>query len=577
MAARILSVSERIYKTHNKTDACSRDVLTSRHDERCFYKQWTELQMKGAVDAVVTSNLSVRRAAMQYNVPKSTLGDRVSGRVQPGSVSGPAKYLTLSEEDELSRFLSRCCQIGYARSKLEVLALVQRILDSKGMKVTISHGWWDSFRKRHPEFVLRVAAPVSQARSKATDPDVFSRYFDLLEETMKENKLDGKPGQIFNMDESAMPLDPKSPKLVFEKGYHGASCVTTGDKAQITIVACVSAAGFSLPPMVIWDHQSLSPELTIGEVPGTIYGLSKKGWIDYELFDVWFNNHFLRHVPTVRPILLMLDGHSSHYCPDTIRLAAKHQVILFALPPNTTHISQPLDKGCFSSLKESWKQVCHDFLTSNPGKVVTRYQFSQLFNKAWMQSMNISNITSGFKVTGIYPTDRQALLKLIPAAVSHSDIQEESGLAFIPLISPSVKSKSSKSTKAVNQEEQVQNSERELFEKWYKTNSGKATNDQYNAWLKENHPDYVWMKPLCTTGVEEFLSLPQPPCSIPEAKPKSSGRVLTSHENIKRLQEKEEAKRKAQIEREERKKAREAKQKQKEAEKAEKAKGKGKV
>ena len=85
------------------------------------------------------------------------------------------------------------------------------------------------------------------------------------------------------------------------------------------------------------------------------------------------------------------------------------------------------------------------------------------------------------------------------------------------------------------------------------------------------------MKPLCITGVEEFLSLSQPPCSIPEAKPKSSGRVLTSHENIKRLQEKEEAKRKAQIEREERKKAREAKQKQKEAEKAEKAKGKGKV
>ena len=173
----------------------------------------------------------------------------------------------------------------------------------------------------------------------------------------------------------------------------------------------------------------------------------------------------------------MLDGHSSHYCPDKIRLAAKHQVILFALPPNTTHTSQPLDKGCFSSLKESWKQVCHDFLTSNPGKVITRYQFSQLFNKAWMQNMNISNIISGFKATGIYPTDCQALLKLIPAAVSHSDIQEESRLAFIPLISPSVKSKSSKSTKAVNQEEQVQDRERELFEKWYKTNSGIATND----------------------------------------------------------------------------------------------------
>ena len=79
-------------------------------------------------------------------------------------------------------------------------------------------------------------------------------------------------------------------------------------------------------------------------------------------------------------VLLMLDGHSSHYCPDTIRLATKHQAILFALPPNTTHISQPFDKGCFSPLKEAWKQVCHNFLTANPGMVVTRYQFSRLFS-----------------------------------------------------------------------------------------------------------------------------------------------------------------------------------------------------
>ena len=114
------------------------------------------------------------------------------------------------------------------------------------------------------------------------------------------------------------------------------------------------------------------------------------------------------------------------FIPDTIQFAAKHQVIRFALPPNTTHISQPLDKGCFSSLKESWKQMCHDFFTANPSMVVTRCQFSQLFNQAWMKSMTISNITSGFKVTGIYPTDRQALLKLILDL--YSVVQEQSGL-----------------------------------------------------------------------------------------------------------------------------------------------------
>ena len=121
-----------------------------------------------------------------------------------------------------------------------------------------------------------------------------------------------------------MPLDPKPPKLACEKG--GRACaISSGDKSQITVVACVSAAGFSLPPMVIWDRKSLSPDLVVGEVPGTIYGLSSKGWIDHELFDVWFNNYFLRYAPSVRPILLMLDGHSSHYCPETIKLAAKEK------------------------------------------------------------------------------------------------------------------------------------------------------------------------------------------------------------------------------------------------------------
>ena len=84
-----------------------------------------------------------------------------------------------------------------------------------------------------------------------------------------------------------------------------------------------------------------------------------------------------------------------------------------------------------------------------------------------------------------------------------------------------------------------------------------TTNDRYNAWPKENHPDYVWMKPLCSTGVEQFLSLSEPPCSIPVVNPQSCGRVLTSHENIKMLTEKEEAKWKAQIERGKRKRERE--------------------
>lgn len=56
----------------------------------------------------------------------------------------------------------------------------------------------------------------------------------------------------------------------------------------------------------------------------------------------------------------LLDGHSSHYCP-------KHDIYirllctLFVLPPNTTHLTQPLDKGIFVPLKTEWRKVCHDY------------------------------------------------------------------------------------------------------------------------------------------------------------------------------------------------------------------------
>ena len=46
--------------------------------------------MEKAMNALaMDENLYVRRAALQFNVLKSTLGDRMSGSVIPGAKSGP--------------------------------------------------------------------------------------------------------------------------------------------------------------------------------------------------------------------------------------------------------------------------------------------------------------------------------------------------------------------------------------------------------------------------------------------------------------------------------------------------------
>ena len=102
-------------------------------------------------------------------------------------------------------------------------------------------------------------------------------------------------------------------------------------------------------------------------------------------------------------------GHSTHYQPDTIKFACQNGVIMMCLPPHTTHESQPLDASVFKPLKQNWHNACHNFVQRNPGKVITKYDFSPLLHEAWNNTMIPTVITSGFRRSGIYPFNPKAL------------------------------------------------------------------------------------------------------------------------------------------------------------------------
>ena len=71
-----------------------------------------------------------------------------------------------------------------------------------------------------------------------------------------------------------MPLDHKQLKRIALKGSKKVHGQTSGDKSQVTIVACASAAGVVLPPMVIYKGERLNHDYTKGEASGTLYGMS---------------------------------------------------------------------------------------------------------------------------------------------------------------------------------------------------------------------------------------------------------------------------------------------------------------
>lgn len=92
-----------------------------------------------------------------------------------------------------------------------------------------------------------------------------------------------------------------------------------------------------------------------------------------------------------------------------------------ASPPHTTADTQPLDISVFGPLKVHWSETCREYLYAHPGRVVTKFQFSALFRQAWSKAMTVENICSGFKKTGVYPFEPEAILKDYPAT---SDLPE---------------------------------------------------------------------------------------------------------------------------------------------------------
>ena len=92
-----------------------------------------------------------------------------------------------------------------------MIALLQHIVDKKGKQVTVTHGWWILFKRRHPEIALRVSEPLTNVRALCSTSDVVEKYFELLENTLLSNDLHEKPCQIFNCDETELPLTPHPP------------------------------------------------------------------------------------------------------------------------------------------------------------------------------------------------------------------------------------------------------------------------------------------------------------------------------------------------------------------------------
>jgi len=213
------------------------------------------------------------------------------------------------------------------------------------------------------------------------------------------------------MDESGVQLNNKPGKVLAKKGARAVKSLTSGEKGEtITVVACCNAIGNFLPPVLIIKGVNKKPEFEEGLPPGSkVYMQKKSAYISSDLFYKWLTEHFIPRKPPGK-VLLILDGHSSHSSAvNMLETSRDNDVVLLCLPSHTTSALQPLDVSVFGPFKKYYYAETNNFIRTNPQKKLNRYNLGQLIARAWIRATTPANAISGFRGSGIYPVNPNAL------------------------------------------------------------------------------------------------------------------------------------------------------------------------
>src|SRR4051812_13354946 len=107
--------------------------------------------------------------------------------------------------------------------------------------------------------------------------------------------------------------------------------------------------------------------------------------------------------------MLVLDRHESHESAEFQEYCKTHNIITLSLPPHSSHLTQPLDIGCFSVLKRAYGRQIETFIKAHINHI-TKVEFFLAFKAAYIDSMTVQNAQAGFRGAGLVPFNPQAVI-----------------------------------------------------------------------------------------------------------------------------------------------------------------------
>lgn len=368
-------------------------------------RRWTQRDMTNAYNAVKYQGMSLRGAATAFNVPESTLRDRVHGRVSlECSRPGPPTFFTYEEEKKMVDHILFMSKIGYPYTRNQVVELAGDMTKAVGRiapfkYINPSQAWFYAFLNRWPDLKNFLFGPRSNRKSKGVSGDSIQSYFEQLEKVLTKYGIKDRPEHFWIVDEVSISCENQPPRIL-PISIQRAQSVSYWNPT-VAMLGAANGVGQKIPPFLIYRGDCITPSMMEGSVRGTKFSYSASGWVNSDAFIQWFLKHF-RLLVSLRPLILFYDGHLQFVSVRVLERAREDDVFLFPLPPHPAY-NHCVENTCFWAFQVYFKKRLDRFFQQNPNQPLIRTNAAPVLTHAYEKALQPWNIVQLFERLGICP------------------------------------------------------------------------------------------------------------------------------------------------------------------------------
>ncbi|GFR91480.1 tigger transposable element-derived protein [Elysia marginata] len=308
-----------------------------------------KVEIINAVEKKEKSNAEICR---QFDIPSSTLytilkdKKKIHDAHTSGAFAGDRKKIRRPDYNKVYKalvlFFKQARSQSIPISGPQLLEKGKEIAESLGLNnFAMSQGWLDRWKSRHGKSMKAICGESSSVDKQVTDDWIATTLRPVLEQN--------RPCDIFNADETGLFYKCLPSRTL---AFKGETC--SGGKLpkdRITLLVATNMDGSEkLPLMTIGKFEKPRCLKNIKSLP-TTYRSNKKAWMTSKVFEEWLRKLDRSFLLQGRSVIIFVDNCTAH--PHVKDLRA---ISLVFLPPNTTSVLQPWDKGIIQNLKTLYRK-----------------------------------------------------------------------------------------------------------------------------------------------------------------------------------------------------------------------------